>query len=744
MKYALIFFLVLAMVYGNAQQWHELGPCGSDTYGNHVASQGGTGQIHCIAFDPDNPQIVYAGSPFGGLWKSADGANNWSRKNIDTSYALEFASVCDIAITHRNGKKVIWVATGHPGARGPSGPEPYTTGLYYSEDEAQTFKPLTSFNSKFHFGYKYKKHISRIAIHPRNSNIMYVATSDGLYNSNNAGKSWKLVLQEEELPGSYEYTQGIWNVEFSVTNPDKVVYAGGRDVYRSTKGGKRGSFKSLTHSTADLFAEPDCFKNLNFSLDVNTADGRVDVLYALAYFVGDTCGEFRGKQGMTLFYFDGQKWERKNFTEFGLPDAIRIKLASVSGKPSIIYAGAVTSSVSSDGGKSWSKCTDYNQPGHADIHAIEIVPNSNNMIIGTDGGIFIYNYAAKKVEERNSGLCLAQIMDMATAPTNAGKILVGMQDVGSAMLYEDKWSKLPFGGDGYPGQYIDETDEWNIYTSNNSSYTNTHSGKDVKWKSYYLCNNALGQFPNNLKQRPGRPQTIYYTGQDVYRSDKYGMDNSWCRISDFTKYPGVYINPFGHIISGLAICDSFPDVMYASFNANALCCNPLLFKTETGGLSCDGGQCHAPGTVGSWQLLSVPRITTGSDKDDFIENSYYSITSVEVNNANPDEVWLSYSFYDLNRPDFKVFHSTDGGQTWKADDKGLPDYPCMKILYVKGDGGLFVSTLNGIYYKKGNADWKKYGEGLPHITVTDMEINYASRKLRAATFGAGVWEIELP
>lgn len=745
MKYAFGLLLLLMMLAASAQQWHELGPCGSDTYGNHVASQSGTGQIHCIVYDPDNPQVVYAGSPFGGLWKSTDGALNWSRKNIDTAYALELASVCDIAITKRNGRKIIWLATGHPGARGPSGPEPYTTGLYYSEDGAQTFKPLSSFNNKYHFAYKYKKHISRIAIHPRNSNIMYVATSDGLYGTTNAGKSWKLVLREDELPGSYEYTQGIGTVEFSVTDPDRVVYAGGRDVYRSTKGGKKGSFKSMTHSTVNLFAEPDCFKNLNFYLDVNSSDRKLDVLYALAYFVGDTCGEFRGRQGMTLFYHDGQKWERKNFTEYGLPDAIRIKVASVPGKPSIVYAGAVTTGVSGDGGKSWSKCTDYNQPGHADIHALEIVPGTRDMITGTDGGIFVYKYDTKKVEEHNNGLCLAQVTDMATSATNPGKILVGMQDVGSAMLYNGRWTKLPFGGDGYPGQYIDQTDEWNIYTSHNSTYANTHTGEKMSWKEYQLCSTALGQFPNNLKQQPGRPQTIYYTGQDVFRSDNYGATGTWCRISDFKNYPNVYVNPAGHIISGLAICDSAPNVMYAAFNALYQCCNPLLFKTTTGGLACDSGGCRPPKNAGSWTLLNnIPKVRTGNDNEDFQENSKYSITSVEVNNKNPDELWLSYSFWDLAQPDFKVFHSTNGGESWEADDNGLPDYSCMKILYIKDKGGLFVASMSAIYYKKGNNAWVKYGEGMPHVLITDMEINYGAQKLRVGTFGAGVWEIDLP
>ena len=72
-----------------AQTWRELGPCGSDTYGNAEAGQGGTGQIHSIAFDPDNAQIVYCGSPYGGLWRSTDGGKSWSNSEIDIHQTLD-------------------------------------------------------------------------------------------------------------------------------------------------------------------------------------------------------------------------------------------------------------------------------------------------------------------------------------------------------------------------------------------------------------------------------------------------------------------------------------------------------------------------------------------------------------------------------------------------------------------------------------------------------------------------------
>lgn len=749
MRYPAILLLALLLhLNGFAQQWKELGPCGSNTYGNTIAAQSGTGQIHCIAFDPDNKQVVYAGSAYGGLWRSIDGGKNWSNTNLDATEALEWSSVGDIAISKTGNKKTIWVATGHPGARGRHGEgfEVYTTGIYFSTDEGRTFQPLKTFNTKLHFQFADRKHISRLIVHPKNPAIIYVATSDGLYQTTNTGKTWKLVLKEDELPGNYEYTQGIADVEFSVTDPDHVVYASGRDVYRSVKAGKRGSFKSLTRYGSAMDLDDDCLRNLNFWLDVNTYNGRQDVLYANAYFQGDTCGPYKGRGGCTLFYYDGNKWiQRNNFTEFGMADAIRVKVASVPGNPAIVYAGAVTTGFSSDTGKTWFKATDYNQPGHADIHAIEIIPGTSDMITGTDGGIFRFHYDTRKVEEYNNGLCLAQTTDMSTSVTNPNKILLGMQDVGSALYDGNAWKKLPFSGDGYPGQYIDVTDEYHMYTCHNSYFSYTNSGPNLQWKNYSLCINTLGNFPNNITQHPLYPNRYYYIGKEIYQSDSFGINNSWCQVSDFQHAEKVWINPYGQQIAAFRICESNPDIMYAAFNALPECCNSYLFKTTKGAIACSGNGCKVPTSENNWQLMNLPRIETGDAKTDFSANSLYGVSDLVVNDSNPQELWISFSFQEFQNPAFKLYHSSDGGLTWSPDEAGLPNYPGTKLVYIKGsDGELFLGTYNRVYYKKRNQPWCLYGEGLPHTYIVDMEINYAAGKLRVGTFGRGVWEIALP
>lgn len=739
-KYATFGFLFFVLIQLHAQVWKSLGPCGSATYGNHVASQGGTGQIHAITFDPDSPEIVYCGSPFGGLWKSYSGGKIWSNEGIDNTQAMEFSSVSDIAITKSDGTKTLWVSTGHPGARGDVGRglEPYSCGLYKSDDGGKTFTPVTSFNSRFRFTVPNKKHISKLTAHPYNANIMYAATSDGLYQTTNAGKSWRLVLKETEFAGSTPYTKGVFSVEFSVVNPDKVVYASGSDVYVSVKSGRKNSFKTLTHHLADLLRESaDCINDFNLNIEVN-AEANHDVLYSATYIRGDTCGALKNRTDYGFFFFDGKNWIRKTSPPMSsLVDGIRIKLASVLGKPNLVYAGSGVTSVSNDYGNTWKQATDYNQPGHADIHAIEIVPGTNDMITGTDGGIFRYDFETGKVDEYNNGLCISKVIDMGASHDTSNRVLIGLQDVGANIWDGKEWTKIPSGGDGYYPQHIDYFDPKKIFSCHNFSFLSRENEAEALRNS----SNCTGGCPYAFAQNTVVPSVFYYGSKDVYKSTD--GTKTWCRISDFAK-SGAYINPAGHVINNIEIAPSNQDVMYVSFNAFPDCCNSLLFKTNSGGDSCSGN-CTSPRTSTRWTQLNIPQVKTANATSDFIANSYHNISSIAISDKDSEHIWLAYNFSDLRDRSFTVFKSTDGGETWIKDDDGLPFYPVTKLAYVRNNNGLLLAgTWQGVYYKRGTDPWKKLGHNFPRVYVSDIEVHPLTGKIRVATFGRGVWETEIP
>ena len=56
----------------NAGNWTHVGP---NTVPN---GGGGAGRLNFVRIHPTNPDIIYVGSPAGGLWKSDDGGILWS------------------------------------------------------------------------------------------------------------------------------------------------------------------------------------------------------------------------------------------------------------------------------------------------------------------------------------------------------------------------------------------------------------------------------------------------------------------------------------------------------------------------------------------------------------------------------------------------------------------------------------------------------------------------------------------
>jgi hypothetical protein len=57
---------------------------------------------------------------------------------------------------------------------------------------------------------------------------------------------------------------------------------------------------------------------------------------------------------------------------------------------------------------------------------------------------------------------------------------------------------------------------------------------------------------------------------------------------------------------------------------------------------------------------------------------------------------------------------------------------------------LYLATELGVYYKIANGSWTKLGGNtLPNVIVNDIDINYAENMLVAATFGRGLWQIDI-
>lgn len=120
-----------------------------------------------------------------------------------------------------------------------------------------------------------------------------------------------------------------------------------------------------------------------------------------------------------------------------------------------------------------------------------------------------------------------------------------------------------------------------------------------------------------------------------------------------------------------------------------------------------------------------------------------TIESIDFSASNNDLIYVTSKGYnDTN----KVFKSTDGGTSFTNISSDLPDVIINKILYQQAANSttLFVATNIGVYYTIDDGQkWTKLGSGLPNVDVKDIEINYTAEKLVAATFGRGLWSIDI-
>jgi photosystem II stability/assembly factor-like uncharacterized protein len=183
----------------------------------------------------------YMGITGGGVWKTDDIGNTW--KNISDGY-FTTGSVGAIAVSESE-PNTVYVGMGEHAVRGVM--THHGDGVYKSTDAGKTWKKI---------GLELTQHISRIVIHPKNANIVYVAaqgalygktTERGVYKSIDGGATWKKVLYVDDKSGCVELSLDMNNpqVLYAAMNeygrqPWKVISGGpGSGLYKSVDGGEK-------------------------------------------------------------------------------------------------------------------------------------------------------------------------------------------------------------------------------------------------------------------------------------------------------------------------------------------------------------------------------------------------------------------------------------------------------------------------------------------------------------------------
>jgi len=564
--------------------------------------------------------------------------------------------------------------------------------------------------------------IADIAIDATNGDNIYVATGDGagyevanddfwggvytagILRSTDGGVTWAQV--GKKIPQAFRTI--IQRLIINPSNANLLLAATREGIYRTTNAGISWE-KVLSHHCYDmewnasnsnivyaggdnvLYISIDAgatwhtlasdFGTGRMSIEVSASDPQV--IYVLT---GSTF--YRSGDG-------GQTWKLKSYPSTFFYGYYDLVLSCAAANSDYVVAGGFTSVKSTDGGNSWTEID--NGYVHVDKHAAIFYPSSTGKIIlGTDGGIFKTNNGGDTWSDLSNGLMIAQVYRLGTTPQNIDLVTSGWQDNGLNKWNGNNWKCVLF-GDGMETA-IDYTNQRTIYGCTQYGVLSRSDNGGLFWT--YIAP-AYGDWITPFVIDPVVNTRLYYGSFGLYKTENRG--NSWSSIT------GVMFSDYAQAI---AVAPSNNNVVYSAALAK-------IYRTNI--------------STGHSKV-----ITTGLPVDQA------GINYIAVSGNNPDKVWVALAGYSEGN---KVYRTTSGGSSWTNVSGSLPNLPVNTIVYQNNSDQdrVFVGTDIGVYYIDNTlTDWKYYGKHLPHVMVHELEINYTSNKLVAATYGRGLWQVDIP
>jgi PKD repeat protein len=676
--------------------WLAVGP--STTTGGYA----GLGRVNCIEFHPTDNNTFWVGTPSGGLWKTTNGGSNWECLTDGN----DVIGVSDIALANDfTTSNTMYIATGDRdggsswtlggGVRADNN----SIGILKSTDGGQTWSA-----TGLSFGEDERELIGRILIDPTNGQIMLAATTNGIYRTTNGGASWTL-----EQSGAY-----FIDMEFKPGDSD-IVYASTSDytaaeIYRSTDNGASWSqVESFSSSRRAELAVTPHDATYVYAIVANSDRGLKGIYKSTDSGANFTL-EFDGNStnGSLLGYYSDGSGSNTGQGSYDLCIAVNPS------NKNEVFIGGINTWRSADGGSSWvnnnmwTSYSGYNFSGspevHADKHVLKYRESDGTLFEGNDGGIYKTTNSGTSWTDLSNDLYITQIYRLGVAQSVNNMTIIGNQDNGSKMFNGSFWDDVT-GGDGMECAIdpIDEDVQYATYvrgilyrtTNGWSNYTtisdNITGGDNGFWVTPYVID-------------PNDNQTLIVGYDKIWKSTDRG--DNWSQLGTLESASDKF--------RSLAIAESNSSVM-------------VIADPDDIWYSSNGGT--------SWTDI------TGT-----LPTYNYSITYVAIHATDPNTIWVTMGGYDGNR----VYESTNGGSSWSNISTGLPNLPTMCIVQNKQETSLnelYVGTDRGVYMKRGAADWEPFMTNLPNVVVTELEIYYdatpANSKLRAATFGRGLWESDL-
>ena len=625
----------------------------------------GVGRINNVTFDPNNDNILWVGSPSGGLWKSIDGGQNWT-SNTDL---LPNLGVSDIAIDPTN-TDIMYIITGDRDAD-----DTYAYGLMKSTDGGESWN---STGLSFNINSAYRG--NRILINPNNTNILIVSTRKSGYGetfrSTDGGQNWELVLQGPNLI----------SMEFNPTNTNHIyaVTTGTSKYYRSFDNG-------VTWSNATNDSGLPNSGNTRAVVAVTPANPNVVyILYSAGG--GGFGGLYKSTDGGYNFTLQSNSpnilsWEVDGSGEDG-QGTYDLALAVSPTNEDIVFTGGINIWKSTNGGVDFNISSHwYGADGteyvHADQHMLKYNPSNGILYSGNDGGLYKTEDNGIFWTDISDDLQITQFYKIGISQSNYGLLLGGTQDNGTLRCNsENDWDAVR-GGDGMECA-IDPTDPSIMYSEVYYGAISISTNGGQNWDDIAPDTDGAWITPYEIDQN--NPSRIVIGYDNVYESLDYG--SNWEMIS------GTFNNS-GNI-----------DVIALSTNSDVI----YISETEEIYKTIDGGE--------NWTNISssLPNNTVTdiaihpSDENRvWITFSGYSNGNKVFYTSDGGTNWINISdnlpnlpancilFYP---PDETLFAGTDVGvfykdssmTNWEYFNQGLPNVIVTELEYHINSNSLFAGT----------------------------------------------------
>jgi photosystem II stability/assembly factor-like uncharacterized protein len=487
--------------------WESMGPT---DFLNRTTNSANIGRVNTIVVDPYNSNIIYVGSPAGGIWKSTDAGQTY----IPLTDYLPQIGVSGITIDPTN-TDILYIATGDDDYNNA-----LSVGIWKSTDAGANWQQtgLNPSNTPYR--------TSEIYINPSDANMLWVATSDGIFKSTDGGETW-----------TNKQSGGFRDLKVKPSDPNIIYGTTDDKFYKSTDAGE--TFTHITDglptSSGRLFIDiTPANNNLVYMVASNT-----DNTYQGIYKSLDSGTTFTQMENTTNIFESSQSW-------------YDLAIAVSNSNENEIYVGCLNVWKSSDGGDSFSKLNEWysrtNSYTHADIHFIRSF--NDGIFVGSDGGIFESTNAGNTFTDLTPGLAISQFYRISVSKQNSNKIAGGLQDNGG-FGRDEQWSNY-HGGDGMEG-VIDLNND-NIYYGfsqrGGSLNINTTSGQNGGTAGYGPPSGEEGNWITPLSIN--KESELYAGYSSVYNFSS----GNWTKVSD----------TFEANIEVLELDPINSDIMYVSFS----------------------------------------------------------------------------------------------------------------------------------------------------------------------------------